>query len=1761
MSNKQFNNFKTASKNPQPLPKVSTRKDRDEKLKSESWLKDYLEKLAKFTMESEAEVHKTYIETTPHIKEHDTLLTFKDGICYLGINKPIGHYRGRPALLSQIKLNYHPSHFQEVMIETACSCVVKETASNSPSMMLHQLASLCLAKSLDNPVAFEQPCGSYKPDLIVQPSASIILIDITSDNTAMKLAQMPEDYTCLSLSKYKILTNSGDTSIIYNLSRLNDSEDMQWIYDKAKKHCDHHGREMLYSKNLLDFFSSGYDKHDRSISFHCKLATEALLEYYDTPQEETTLEDINKLIEEQMSDIKFEDKPQNSFFILPSSSQLPASKKKKEPKEPVTEVLDGAHFSLKNSRSERRELYHEIESVFVHPDTYKSLSCYSSEKQLRDAICKERFLYYAKAFGNLTDSYLHCMRTRYDQHTGIRFEKDGIPILKNRTTTHPVDPLPQHVDKIFNLKDLILKQPSDIDPDHLDFLKSRGDSQTTAVLMSLRDYHELRFRARISTAISMVKNAGKMFRVSHYNNPNVYAEVYISGLIFEKDKGVVYVSYFDNMCLYRTDKWRLPDIENYSVAHHRLCALVYSLSRRCKLMQTLMEAGKTYGRLLAENSWGVSKSLKAYRYLSSGICMKSSFCRKSCEKYVSSLDASSMSKGSTRLIIDRLLTNAKTKSIKYGSTPLILMPFSMIGWDCFLVSLCPSSTYGRNKHIYDILDELADEIDTFNSVEPMVKELYSDFENILMDQSSADNLKARYSKHYKKILELAGTSDKRFTFSPVGVLLIYDEIKLLNVKYQQAQGSVPKLSSLMTAKASQCSYTGKPQMAMLSLQTLSERYSSKSTSFLALQILSKPGLIDLTMRMFDKDQVGGNREISILTGEFRILQVVAEYFARRMAELVDVDLLHDPSKTQTVTDWFCDALMSRRMENLTADQTKWGPNSCTASFGLMNLMLSRQTTEAYIPAAICLISEFKVFEMCPWLTGSMIRSDSAFSLSGKVGRYHMGQGIFHQSSSLYHSLVIKKLNRLAAERSRPVGSLTDSSGEDLSDKVELVLRSAVTSDDLSTMSYHRYKQDVTADQQKEIEPYLDNELDYVKIYYENMRVLLLFFGIKTSEYKNISSPEYLEFNSLYLSKKGVGSTDLKFIYSLIEPGTSGNFLYDYNNMLNSYYNALGSNCSYESCVSIVEMNHLRMCRQWRIRPDVVGHPTEKAMQLGMIPSYKIKNEDTAYVYLETENTLRFETRDLFKPKEEYTKDLLSLTEKMVVTSISNSRAKSSYRSIIAYPTTDKITIMSPFFTYSSASGESYAKFIRESFKNPQHPMMIRHPSYEATYYHQIEERELSKKTLQTVTIRQSNAQATDYMSIAVSYYPKVDLLTSGFDQDQLYLHLLRHSPRYDMSKDPFSVGEMSLLEKMDSIQVKLDEITQPNFKCSRIVYRGEEEQQFYQRLVVYPPHSEGLIPVSLESVRLPPELLYTNKNKIGSSLSFVACLTLNDNLDPSLMFLPKGERIADFKPIKENISLPTIKTMGMVGLDRLFIMEQDYRRSKGMDKVFLNLMVLSPKRADDVDLSFLDDEDDGIEQYASMLAGYDESDNILIPLEAGEQVEPDFSELMMNTGIEEQPEEMPLEWISVELPKRFGILCNQTFALKALATECLLLEMEQKECLPAAQRPDKLQINQCTRESLRYTVDPQIAKNLRNAVSNSISMMRSSSVQTDEYAKEFVQDVIDLQPAVPRVELLTFMPQSISFTSEAVGRVVSHLELVSAKEEGLIQLFNGYRFD
>ena len=65
-----------------------------------------------------------------------------------------------------------------------------------------------------------------------------------------------------------------------------------------------------------------------------------------------------------------------------------------------------------------------------------------------------------------------------------------------------------------------------------------------------------------------------------------------------------------------------------------------------------------------------------------------------------------------------------------------------------------------------------------------------------------------------------------------------------------------------------------------------------------MYILSKGGLPDLSMKMFDKSQVGGDREISVMSNKIRLLLACSEHSFKKLNACLGNEYLHSKTKVQ-----------------------------------------------------------------------------------------------------------------------------------------------------------------------------------------------------------------------------------------------------------------------------------------------------------------------------------------------------------------------------------------------------------------------------------------------------------------------------------------------------------------------------------------------------------------------------------------------------------------------------------------------------------------------------------------------------------------------------------------------------------------------------------------------------------------------------------------------------------------------------------------------
>lgn len=1364
-----------------------------------------------------------------------------------------------------IMLKCDPILKQKDALDSASSCLTPKTKSCAPSMILHQTASLSIAMSSIRKCIFEYK-GAYSPDLLILDSEGKTIgdmIDICS-KPSYKLDQFnSKGIKAIAISKYSLLIPNDDLSDLFYYSKRNDKLDVTFIYNEVYRISEITRQKMLYSLNTLMFFAYGKDSLGRSIESHSKAAKDVLERIMIDDMKDIIIEkdkvDQKKVFSEYRSKmIKIIDLAlkkekrikENHYFITPRHLLRDIYTEKEDIQDFV--LIDGIMkrrpIEHKDEVILERKLYELIDNVPVHPNMYIDAGTFALKKTTyMERTVDEINALLKELVGNGLDGkhkeldplVMRLRLTKYvtsKLYTSINDSKDIIVKARKFKAQHKIYPLgvldaPQLDAKSW----LSLKY--EIDPDHRKMIELHSADKIIPILEQSRDYHELRFRARISTAIMLNHKPDNPMKVKHFMFSTVEAHVIVKGMILDSDKGIAIVSYLYQGELWRTEKWRLADVENYSVNHHRLVSLMCCLEKKMLITPQLMLACKIYSRILSENSWGLSTVLKPFRYLSTGLLVKSPMIESQFKKVEEALI-----KHPWKL---SLLYIFESMRYRDGKTPLFGLDWKDLGWEIFLVNLCPSKTYGKLRHMDNISLELFSELELHDSNFDVIKVVYDDFEKIL---ESKEDLHSLYYDHFSKIMKLSKSTDDRFTFSPASIVMIYNDFPK-EKGYMRFQDMMPHITDLMTAKSSFDTYQGKKCLALESISTLTKQYKCESTTLLALKILNKNGIPDMLMWLFDKNQTGGDREISVLTGEFRILQVVAERFMEAISKLTDNEFLKRDDKIERLFERSEKCLDSKGAMFATLDQTRWGPNFNTLIFGLIAMSYCRHTTEAYIPALILLISEFKGFEVPCYLPKHKKNINFYYSLPSRISRSHMGQGIFHMSSSVYHSLVTKTLLSI------PHKIVSDEIPKEYRKRIQVYTTSFITSDDSTQLSaidcqaslYH-YEFKDSSEEITEVENrmtlFFKNKMF---CFFKALHKFLIYFGIKTSKYKNWISEKAFEFNSFFISSDGIGSNEIKFIYSLIDPSTTGNFLQDYANVLNTYYDAANSGVSPSLMPIIVHGNYLRFCRQWKIRPDLVGFPSEKTYKNGLTPILREKVDDNLSFYdTKTPSTLRFKLRNILSRFDAPT----SITEaalQLRYSEISRSRAKTSYRSCITHSKVSKIVNMSKYFDTMDAIGESYELFVLKCNENPNHYEDILN-DHEHVYLKTREEKVSRRSRFQMMKIKDTKSYGESMWQILLAYYAPVNYINSESSSDEIILHEMRDLRHTEMADDIFKISHLNLIDKMMAIKDLENPTEISSSKSFVIKFSESREATKYVRTTWHPPIEETLYKTSVNFV-------------------------------------------------------------------------------------------------------------------------------------------------------------------------------------------------------------------------------------------------------------------------------------------------------------------------
>lgn len=1075
------------------------------------------------------------------------------------------------------------------LLELASGSMSKETASSAPSMVLHQLASIMLCTSSINDCQFESSNYANKPDLVINLGhGKTVFIDITSTSHVKKLNSYHSNFI-LSLNKTAILWSVIDyvfcrdkltikpASFLHKLcsfSSINDLNSWDFLQSCINKQKEKVDDPQLYSPAVMEYITR---TPDNVLSRDCRVAKQAFKRYIDTLK-------VKEEIPTFTWETAYSFKPFSWLGFQLGQPSVEASFETGEPPRLLVSddklVINTENQSLPGDRS-----FFSVTKNSPMQMDYRSYQALISYVRLPDKVHDDDLHYYNRILRdqapNRRKNYFRELApgklkrenpTDPDSDFVIKGEKSLTNLYRIQPNKPTKFKVPETISEIHNYLYTDLK--TSIDPiDEAIISECQPDPVYIKYLTKSKVYQILNLFRKASEALSYSAKDNTFFEIQH-SQTSMSLNIYVSGSPTQTDKGIAYVSLINEGSLIKTWLWRSADIKDYKVACSRMITTTMTAWKMIQDPKRQLYMLTLYSLLLLENSWGMSKVLKPYRYLVTGLSYGSPMTHLTKKKFEESIsDNRAMCKNKKSFSYMSAILN---DDMSESGTPMFGLNTENMGFEAFLMNLCPSTTYGKRRHQVNMLLEIVEEIEMAEKSHSKVLEAQDEFVKLIQIVSSdpdirnSDMMENLFFSYLISHVKRSETLSGRFTFTPYCLLLIYPEIKKI-CNSCNFQGTAPPIRELMTMKASFDPIDFRNCSALESISKLCQKENLTTTSSIAINLLNR--CIDLTFRMFDKDQLGGDREISIMSSEFRILQSITESFAKKMGYETGIDMLDNGQKVSLLSDAQNQANKFGGIRQ-TIDQTRWGPNFNTVTFGYMFMFFSRFTTEAFFPVYTCIMSEHKVFQMLPHPELSKFQKTGT-TLPGLKGQYHMGQGIFHYSSSLYHSLVHGFLSKIKSEKISKKGS-------GVNDTV-VAVRSFVTSDDVAIINYYYTKPGKTQADENGLALLRDHVMKLSKTYDSYIQI----FGIKTSTYKNLVSDQSFEFNSIFLNKDSVGSNSLKFLYSLVDPFTSGDEKRDMRKIFDSYVDALNSGLSPEEAKIICLCNLKIRLLQWGYNSETI----------------------------------------------------------------------------------------------------------------------------------------------------------------------------------------------------------------------------------------------------------------------------------------------------------------------------------------------------------------------------------------------------------------------------------------------------------------------------------------------------------------------------------------------------------------------------------------------
>ena len=528
--------------------------------------------------------------------------------------------------------------------------------------------------------------------------------------------------------------------------------------------------------------------------------------------------------------------------------------------------------------------------------------------------------------------------------------------------------------------------------------------------------------------------------------------------------------------------------------------------------------------------------------------------------------------------ITSFLLQRRSRS-KRGLTPFFQLDPKYSAWEEEIINLCPCDMYNMKRHVFQCTDEVAKEQklarerkENLSYAQEDYKEKFKNIKNL-----KPSEVDSRMISHLKEMQQISDDSSERFVFSPVSLCIAVDsyEEKFEEVPVLEENFVVPPLDELLTRKGAYSVERMSNEKATGSfaeyLKTRENLKGSERTSMMCLLIDAlEDNEYPLLMSLIAKQQTGGDREISMMSAAFRILQISTEWVARPIGIKTGVDVLDDKSKIQGYFNIFKDS----KPTCVSVDRKRWGPNLSTRIFGMLMASISLKSGSGACFISSCslfkltskafVVDETYVFPLgCDHISENIYYKGNLYRVI-KVD-HHMGQGITHYNSSLWHALVImffiKNVSSITAGRIRTMGSF-------------------VTSDD----GFYWFNESLRK-----------NKRWYwiQKCFCDIMHSFCVFASIINNDYKEKVSDSYADFNSVKICTSDEGSVlvrpTMKQTVGLIGAPCLGSPILEEQETKSCFKTALDSGLTVRSSYNVYLLKTVAWWERW----GVMGSETMK----------------------------------------------------------------------------------------------------------------------------------------------------------------------------------------------------------------------------------------------------------------------------------------------------------------------------------------------------------------------------------------------------------------------------------------------------------------------------------------------------------------------------------------------------------------------------------------